>query len=101
MVEDNEADIKQQITIFIAEIYDYLNSKSDSINLNQLIQDIFLDDEFIATMVENADLKPALEEFVEGVIADARLIEQLAAAAARLDGALAFRRAQEQAPAGD
>lgn len=78
LVEDNEADIKQQITIFIAEIYDYLNSKSDSINLNQLIQDIFLDDEFIATMVENADLKPALEEFVEGVIADAGVPKGLA-----------------------
>lgn len=78
LFEDNEADIKQQITIFIAEIYDYLNSKSDSINLNQLIQDIFLDDEFIATMVENADLKPALEEFVEGVIADAGVPKGLA-----------------------
>ncbi len=78
LVANNEAALKQQITLFITEIYDYLNSKSDSINLNQLLGDTILDDDFVISMIESADLKPLLKEFVEGIITDVGLPAGLA-----------------------
>lgn len=70
LVANNEASLKQQITLFITEIYDYLNSKSDTINLNQLLGDTILNADFAISMLENSDLKPLLEDFINSIIRD-------------------------------
>jgi len=39
VIENNEEAIKERAIIFVTGVYDYLNSRSDSINLNQLLAD--------------------------------------------------------------
>ncbi|HAS05169.1 MAG TPA: hypothetical protein DCR71_05415 [Dehalococcoidia bacterium] len=70
LVANNEAPLKQQITLFITEIYDYLNSKSDTINLNQLLGDTILNADFVISMLESSDLKPLLEYYIKSIIRD-------------------------------
>jgi cbb3-type cytochrome oxidase subunit 3 len=70
VIENNEEAIKERAIIFVTGVYDYLNSRSDSINLNQLLADSVLNDDFIILLIEDMDLKPLLEEFVETSIED-------------------------------
>jgi multisubunit Na+/H+ antiporter MnhC subunit len=70
VVSDNEAAIKQRIIVFIDAVYDYLNSKSDDIDLGRLLGDTVLDSDFAVSTVDSMDLKPLLEDFIEDIIAD-------------------------------
>jgi multisubunit Na+/H+ antiporter MnhC subunit len=70
VVSDNEAAIKQRIIVFIDAVYDYLNSKSEDIDLVRLLGDTVLDADFAVSTVDSMDLKPLLEDFIEDIIAD-------------------------------
>jgi hypothetical protein len=73
VIEDNERAIKERTGIFITGVYDYLNSKSDSLNLTALLGDSVLNDDFIISIIEGMDLKPLLDEFIEGIITESGL----------------------------
>ena len=70
IIRENEEAIKERAAIFIDGVYDYLNSRSDDLNLTQLLSDSFMDDDFILSIIEGMDLKPLLEDFVENTIED-------------------------------
>ncbi|MDD4923568.1 MAG: hypothetical protein PHF74_01870 [Dehalococcoidales bacterium] len=73
VIEDNEEAIKERAVMFITDIYDYLNSRSDSINLTQSLGDSVLNADFIISIVEGMDLKPLLKDFIENIITDSGL----------------------------
>ncbi len=73
VIEDNEEALKERVIMFIAGVYEYLNSKSDNVNLTQLLGNSVLEDDFIISIVDSADLKPFLKEFIEGIITESGL----------------------------
>jgi hypothetical protein len=70
---ENETAIKQRITMLIDDVYDYLNSKTDDINLSQALGDSILNADFIISIINNTDLTPLLEQAIEDLIADGGL----------------------------
>ena len=70
IIDNDEATIKERIIMLINDIYDYLNSKSDDIDIARILGDTVLDSDFMTSLVEGSDLKPLLEEFIADLIAD-------------------------------
>jgi hypothetical protein len=70
IIDNNETAIKERVIMLVNDIYDYLNSKSDDIDIAHMLGDTVLDSDFITSLVEGSDLKPLLEEFIEDLIAD-------------------------------
>jgi hypothetical protein len=73
VINENETAIKERVIMLVSDVYDYLNSKSDNIDLAQVLGDTVLNADFAVSLVESMDLKPLLEEFIENLIADKNL----------------------------
>ncbi len=70
---ENETAIKQRIIMLIDDIYDYLNSKTDDLDLAQALGDSILNAGFVISIINNTDLTPLLEQAIENLIAEGGL----------------------------
>jgi Ca2+/Na+ antiporter len=70
IIDNNETVIKERIVLFVSDVYDYLNSKSDDIDIAQVLGNTVLDGDFATSLVAGSDLKPLLEEFIQNMIQD-------------------------------
>jgi len=70
---ENETAIKQRIIMLIDDIYDYLNSKTDDLDLAQALGDSIFNAGFAISIINNTDLTPLLEQAIENLIAEGGL----------------------------
>jgi hypothetical protein len=70
---ENETAIKQRIIMLIDDVYDYLNSKTDDLDLAQALGDSILNASFVISIINNTDLTPLLEQAIENLIAEGGL----------------------------
>jgi hypothetical protein len=70
VITDNGAGLKQRAIWLVDEVYDYLNSKTDDIDLARALGDSVLNADFAVSIVDNTDLTPLLERSIESLITD-------------------------------
>jgi len=68
VILDNEAEFKQKTGELIDIVYDYLNGKSDDLDLAQALSQTVVDADFAISIVTNADLAPLTEEIIENMM---------------------------------
>lgn len=70
VITENGAALKQRIILLIDDVYDYLNSKTDDIDLARALGDSVINADFAVSILDNTDLTPLLEQSIESLIAD-------------------------------
>jgi hypothetical protein len=68
IVIDNETAIKGQVTEFVDIIYDYLNGKSETLDIAQALVDSILAPDLTISIIESTDLTPLLEELISEML---------------------------------
>ncbi|MFH1663123.1 MAG: hypothetical protein ABH934_04320 [Chloroflexota bacterium] len=72
-ITENEAELKERIGETIHIIYDYLNGKSEDLDMALVLKDTILDPDFSVSIIENSDLTPLVKELVAEMMADVDL----------------------------
>ncbi|UCE97121.1 MAG: hypothetical protein JSV74_03875 [Dehalococcoidia bacterium] len=70
VVIDNEADLKKQTGEMINSVYDYLNYRSEDLDMASVLKDTILDPDFSTSIVQKADLKLLFKELVFEMTSD-------------------------------
>ena len=73
VITENEAELKERIGETIDTIYDYLNGKSEDLNMALVLKDTILDPDFTISIIEKADLTPLVKELVAEMTNEAEL----------------------------
>jgi len=60
-----EPQVKAEVSAAIALIYDYLLGKTESLNLALILKDTVLNKEFIASLVEEADVTSSFKQYIK------------------------------------
>jgi len=68
IIIENEPELKERAGEAIHIVYDYLEGRSQSLDLERILRDTVLDPDFAVSMIEEADLAPLAEELVETMI---------------------------------
>ena len=68
IIIENEPELKERAGEAIHIVYDYLEGRSQSLDLERILRDTILDPDFAVSMIEEADLAPLAEELVETMI---------------------------------
>ncbi len=63
-VLDNEVEIKKRTGEIITRVYDYLNGKSEDLDMASVLKDTVLDPDFSISIVQKADLTPLAKELI-------------------------------------
>lgn len=73
IVTENEAELKERIGASIHAVYDYLNGKSEDLDMALVLKDTILDPDFTISIIEKADLTPLVKELVAEMAKEASL----------------------------
>lgn len=73
VITENEMELKQRTGETIDTIYDYLNGKSEELDMASVLTDTILDPDFSISIIDKADLTPLAKELVVEMVADANL----------------------------
>ncbi|MCJ7769054.1 MAG: hypothetical protein MUO92_01055, partial [Dehalococcoidales bacterium] len=73
VITENEAELKERIGETIDIIYNYLNGKSEELNMALVLKDTILDPDFTISIVDKADLTPLVKELVAEMTNEADL----------------------------
>ncbi|UCG54057.1 MAG: hypothetical protein JSV32_05465 [Dehalococcoidia bacterium] len=64
VVIDNEAELKERTSEMINSVYDYLNGKSEDLDMASVLKDTILDPDFSISIIQQADLTLLVKELV-------------------------------------
>jgi len=73
IVTENEAELKERIGESIHTVYDYLNGKSEDLDMALMLKDTILDPDFTISIIEKTDLTPLVKELVAEMTKEANL----------------------------
>lgn len=73
VIIENETELKERAGEAIHIVYDYLEGRSQSLDLALTLRDTVLDPDFTITIIEQADFTPLIEEMVAELIAEVEL----------------------------
>lgn len=73
VIIDNEVELKQRTTEAIHIVYDYLNGRSQSLDLALILKDTILEPGFTISIIEQADLTPLTRELITNMMSEVEL----------------------------
>jgi len=73
VITENEAELKERIGETIDIIYNYLNGKSEELDMALVLKDTILDPDFTISIIDKADLTPLVNELVAEMTNEADL----------------------------
>lgn len=77
IITENEVELKERINETVHIIYDYLNGKSEDLDMALVLKDTILDPDFTISIIEKADLAPLVKELIAEMVAEAELPYEL------------------------
>jgi len=73
IITENEAELKERIGESIHTVYDYLNGKSEDLDMALMLKDTILDPDFTISIIQKTDLTPLVKELVTEMTKEASL----------------------------
>jgi hypothetical protein len=73
VITENESELKERIGETVNIIYDYLNGKSERLDIALVLKNTILDPDFTISIIEGTDLTPLVKELVTEMTEEAEL----------------------------
>ncbi len=73
VIIENEVELKQRTAEAIHTVYDYLNGRSQSLDLALILKDTILEPGFTISIIEQADLTPLTRELITDMMSEVEL----------------------------